>query len=138
MLAGCAGTTEYLDPAYESDTSNYPDQLNPRNKVPLLTLENILKENNVHTGAILKMDCEGYEYDIIMQAPCDTLRYFTHIQLEYHSGYKNLKQKLEKCNFNVSVTRPTAFFLFHGHKTMVTKYVKENWQYLGYIYAKRN
>jgi FkbM family methyltransferase len=139
LLAGCAGNTEYIDPAYESDISRYSDQFNP-GKVPLLTLENILKDNKImhNTGAILKMDCEGYEYDIILPAPCKILRHFTHIQIEYHSGYKNLKQKLEECNFNVSVTRPTAFFLFHGHKTMVTKYIKEKWQYLGYIYAKRN
>jgi FkbM family methyltransferase len=138
LLAGCSAHTDYLVLPNESDISAYPYQFSPENRVPLVTLENILKENNVPNGAILKMDCEGYEYDIILQAPSDTLRRFSYIQIEYHSGYKNLKRKLEECNFSVSLSRPRAWFPFSYQETMVTKYPKQKWQYLGYIYAKRN
>jgi FkbM family methyltransferase len=138
LLAGCSANTDCLVLPNESDISSYPYQFSTGNRVPLVTLENILKENNVPTGAILKMDCEGYEYDIILRAPCDTLRRFSYIQIEYHSGYKNLKQKLEECNFSVSVTKPRAWFPFTHQDTMITKYPKQKWQYLGYIYAKRN
>jgi hypothetical protein len=83
------------------------------------------------------MDCEGYEYDIILSATVDILRQFSYIQIEYHYGYKNLKEKLEKCGFNVSFSRPHAFYI-QTQRNMVTKYAKRNWVYLDYIYAKRN
>jgi hypothetical protein len=49
------------------------------------------------------MDCEGGENDSIPSASEDTLRNFSHIMVEYHYWYKNLKRKLEKRK--VSVTR---------------------------------
>jgi hypothetical protein len=52
------------------------------------------------------MDCEGCEYDVIFSSSKETLKRFSHIQIEYHYGYKNLKEKLEKCGFSVKVTRP--------------------------------
>ena len=42
------------------------------------------------------MDCEGCEYDdIILHAPSEVLNRLNHIQIEYHYGYRNLKDKLE-------------------------------------------
>jgi len=88
-------------------------------KVPLLTSANVLDENNIRSAeAILKMDCEGCEYDII-SASDDVLRRFSHIYLEYHYGYENLKERLEKCGFNVSVTRrPMLHFNPENNKKM--------------------
>ena len=37
------------------------------------------------------------------------LKKFSHIIIEYHFGYKNLKEKLEKNGFKVSVTRPRIY-----------------------------
>ena len=94
--------------------SEYGYNINPMDKpeqgakLPRMTLENILDKNNVlHIEkAILKMDCEGCEYDVIFSSSQETLKRFSHIQIEYHYGYKNLKEKLEKCGFSVKVTRP--------------------------------
>jgi Methyltransferase FkbM domain len=57
---------------------------------------------------ILKMDCEGSEYEVILSAEAheQTLQKFDLVIIEYHYGYKNLKQKLERSGFKVSVTRP--------------------------------
>lgn len=52
------------------------------------------------------MDCEGCECDAILSIADDILRRFSYIQIEYHYGYKNLKEKLEKSGFTVSITRP--------------------------------
>ena len=76
-------------------------------KVQLLTLEDILNENKIPSGeAVLKLDCEGCEYDIILFTDESTLQKFSYVLIEYHYGYKNLKEKLENCGFTVSVTRP--------------------------------
>jgi FkbM family methyltransferase len=110
LLAGCSscnGSIVVNQSEYGHDR-NLTDKSGHGVKLPLMTLENILDKNNVlrTDKAILKMDCEGCEYDIIFSSSRDTLRRFSHIQIEYHYGYKNLKEKLEKYGFSVSVTRP--------------------------------
>lgn len=128
LLAGCAANPGYttLNPNYKSDVSSrlsgVMDDAKDNITVPLLTLEDILKDNNIPPGSVvLKMDCEGCENESIISASNETLQMFSHIQIEYHHGYKNLKEKLEKSNFKVSVTRP----------------IKSNKLYIGYIFAKK-
>jgi hypothetical protein len=77
-----------------------------------MNLEGILNENNLisDSSMILKMDCEGCEYEPILSTNESTLRKFSHIMIEYHFGYKNLEEKLEKCGFEVSVTRPQIYW----------------------------
>jgi FkbM family methyltransferase len=98
-------------------------------KVPTLTLEDILKQNNLQNGElnILKMDCEGCEYDSILSASRDVLRSFSHIQIEYHYGYKDLKQKLEENGFIVSVSKPTL---------VAPEIERSGRKYFGDIYAR--
>lgn len=74
-------------------------------QVSLVTLGDIILEYDVR-GDVMKMDCEGCEYDIILPAPEELLRMFVYIHIEYHKGYKNLKKKLEGSGFSVSVGRP--------------------------------
>jgi hypothetical protein len=89
-----------------------------------LTLEDIIKKYFLSTSDIvLKMDCEGCEYDSISTASNEVLRRFEYIQIEYHKGYKSLREKLERCGFEVSVERPLA----RGDAKL----------YLGFVYAKR-
>ena len=74
------------------------------------------------------MDCEECEYDVILSAPTTVLRRFSHIQTEYHKGYRNLGSKLEKSGYSVKTTRPTAYPA--GHQL-------NQWHYVGHIYAER-
>ncbi len=90
-------------------------------EIPLITLDHILNINDVNS-AILKMDCENCEYPSILNSSKDTLRKFTHIQIEYHNGYKNLKDKLESCGFKTS---------------LISAFSKSDGKYLGYLYAVR-
>jgi hypothetical protein len=39
------------------------------------------------------MDCEGCEYDTILPSTADTLKFFSHIQVEYHQGLPESKRK---------------------------------------------
>ena len=108
LLAGCAGisTNITVDANSQSSPTNQLTEVKHGIKVPLMTLEEIMNEYDVSEKAILKMDCEGYEYDIILSASKETLQRFQQIQIEYHYGYKNLKKKLDECGFEVEVTRP--------------------------------
>jgi FkbM family methyltransferase len=141
LLAACGSSSDYItvDPDLQGKAES-ATAFKQGVKVPLLTLENILNENNISssdTTLVLKMDCEGCEYDAILSSSASTLRRFSYIQIEYHFGYKNLKEKLEKCGFSVSVTRPTYMPI---NRNAFIKQKNDNMeaQYIGYINAKRN
>lgn len=84
--------------------------------IPTISLDDITKKF-VSDKAILKVDCEGCEYDVLNNAPNSVLKCFSHIQIEYHHGYKDLQDKLEEAGFVVHVSRPIRFnkHMFVGH-----------------------
>jgi hypothetical protein len=75
------------------------------NDPPLLSLETLMGKFEI-TPDILKIDCEGCEYDVILNSTDDLIGSFKYILIEYHHGYKNLKRKLERCGFSVTVSMP--------------------------------
>jgi FkbM family methyltransferase len=102
VLGGCGNsTTIIINPSYQSSMRSVLHKSTTGIPVPIYTLEKILNEFNIN-DAILKMDCEGCEYETILNASKETLQRLSHIQIEYHNGYKNLKKKLEDCGFKVS------------------------------------
>jgi FkbM family methyltransferase len=115
VLGGCSDKVSEItiDPAYRSggDSILTHIQFETGIKIPLLTLEDILNKYGLqfNSSTVLKMDCEGCEYESVLSTSEEVLRKFSDIMIEYHFGYKNLKQKLEQCNFLVSVTRPTMY-----------------------------
>ncbi len=72
------------------------------------TLANLVKKYSIKDG-ILKMDCEGCEYGIIIGASDDVLRKFSQMMLEYHHGYIDLRKRLENAGFCVTNTVPLGF-----------------------------
>lgn len=101
-LAGCSSKSSQItiDPDYNSSMRSHLQEFEMGVDVPLITLSDILKTEKISNG-ILKLDCEGCEYDAIMNSPNELLKKFSHIQIEYHDGYNNLKKKLEECGFFV-------------------------------------
>jgi FkbM family methyltransferase len=90
-------------------------------RINMISLENIARNYHIINGA-LKIDCEGCEYDIILNSSNDVLRKFSNIIIEYHKGYVNLKRKIENAGFKTYISRPK---LSNGNFM------------IGLIYAKR-
>lgn len=130
LLAGCAANQGFvtINPFDKGSVLSSVKNSSQGFKVPLLTLGDILKQNNLQNGElnILKMDCEGCEYESLLSANRDVIRSFNYIQIEYHYGYKDLKYKLEENGFIVSISKPK---LIHPIGT-------SNRMYVGEIYAK--
>jgi FkbM family methyltransferase len=86
------------------------------------TLRELIDKYNIDSPAVLKLDCEGCEYDIILSNGKTVLDKFSHIQVEYHYGFGDLKKHLVDANFSVSHTDP--------------KY--DNGMEIGWIYATKS
>jgi len=74
-------------------------------KIRIESLDEIVKRFNLKHAA-LKVDCEGCEYDLILNASDKALKAFDQIIIEYHYGYKNLQKQLKICRFKVKNTHP--------------------------------
>jgi FkbM family methyltransferase len=92
-----------IDPDVESNSGSAVRNHARGEEVPLLSLEKVVEKYGVSDG-VLKMDCEGCEYDILLSAKNEKLACFSEIILEYHYGYLDLKKKLESAGFSVSLT----------------------------------
>jgi FkbM family methyltransferase len=68
-------------------------------RIRIYSLETLLKEIGVSDGAVLKMDCEGCEYQVLGSASRDVLRSFDQMLIEYHKGYRPIANILEKAGF---------------------------------------
>jgi len=96
-------------------------------EMTFVTLKALVKQFELN-DAVMKMDCEGAEYDAILSAERVVLRKFKAMFIEYHYGYVNLKKKLESCGFTVSVKRPRHAMSPQSANPDL---------YMGHIFAKR-
>ena len=114
------------------------DKIVSGNELQFLTLKTLIKKYCSYPK-ILKVDCEGCEYDLILNASIDDLNKFSHIQIEYHFGYQNLKTKLEQCGFEVTCTRPSFFIPMNKNRmTMLVtdgNLSQTNTMFIGWLYA---
>ncbi len=92
-------------------------------KIPMYSLNTIVSKFNVEKGSVLKVDCEGCEYDLFRNASREALDRFDQIEMEYHYGYKELVNILKKNGFKTKNTIPI--------------YLPRAQMILGYIYAWR-
>ena len=77
--------------------------------IQAITLKIILEENKLDRLDLLKLDCEGAEYSILMQSPAEVLARVERIIMEFHDGFEGhvhgeLEAFLEKQGFEVRVT----------------------------------
>jgi FkbM family methyltransferase len=92
-VAGQAGEISLSFDSSDSFTTSatifkQADQQTTLIKVPCLTLGQIMDENSIKKCDLLKMDCEGAEYDILYNCLPDHLQRIDQIAMEVHNGEK--------------------------------------------------
>lgn len=73
-------------------------------EVQFITLKQLVDQYNVENG-ILKLDCEDCEYDVILLSDIKTLHKFNDIIIEFHHGFRLLKERLEKNGYTVKIAK---------------------------------
>lgn len=85
------------------DVSEHKDVI----AVQARSLASIMKEHNFEKVDLVKLDCEGAEYEILLQTPALVLAKIDRIIMEYHDlgsnfNHHTLISFLKKAGFNVS------------------------------------
>lgn len=101
-----------------------------KEKIQIVVLQDIVKEFKI-SNSILKIDCEGCEYEIILNTPDEVLKRFDCILMEYHYGFEDLKAKLEGADFRVKYTNPISALRSEREKN------RQNMR-VGYLAAYKN
>jgi FkbM family methyltransferase len=57
--------------------------------VSTVSLQGIIETHRIERLDVLKLDCEGAEYDILFSTPPDVLKIVRSIRMEYHRGVTN-------------------------------------------------
>jgi len=116
-----------IDPNFHNTAGSTLNKFKKGKSIAIITLEDIV--NNYLTfrdSAILKVDCEGCEYGVILSTPDNTLKKFNQIMIEYHHGYKNLEAKLRSAGFAVIHTEPILFNDYDGKRIIGMIYARIN------------
>jgi FkbM family methyltransferase len=106
LNAGCIGTSKTM--MLNADGLGVYEQGTQKSNGTQVIFYSLAELLNTYESdnLVLKLDCEGCEDDTISTAEYQTLQRFSKIQIEYHHGYEQLKQKLETCGFSVKTTKP--------------------------------
>ena len=93
-------------------------------KTNLFTLKDILNMNDlvIEGELLLKMDCEGCEYNLLNEE-VNTLKKFKKIIIEYHYGYEKLVSKLKECNFDIKYTEPHEWYHKETGRNLISGYI---------------
>jgi len=68
-----------------------------------IKLEDLIDMFNEREVGLLKMDCEGCEYNILNAIPKEYFSRIGGILIEYHNGIQNLRELLEANGFDVDI-----------------------------------
>ena len=100
-------------------------------EIPVFTITTLLNRYKLYgENLVLKMDCEGCEFDSLINENSNTINMFSEIFMEYHNKPYPLISKLSNLKFRVYVNN----FEITDLKKISNKILNSR---LGYIYAVR-
>jgi FkbM family methyltransferase len=94
-----------------------------------ITLDQIIRQHDLGVIDLLKLDCEGCEFDILDDHNADALAHVRKIVMEYHGNHRDICRFLEKMGFSTEAQETLSPFTRVGTKVVRTA--------VGRIYAER-
>ncbi len=92
-VAGRSGLREINLSASSTDNtffSQINSELTGKTTIKCTSLKNIINENRIQNVDLLKLDCEGAEFEILMKSGSSTLKNIKEIRMEYHNIDKKM------------------------------------------------
>jgi FkbM family methyltransferase len=74
-------------------------------RVKLMGIPSLIKTFRLEQGSVLKIDCEGCEYEALASVDESALSLFSQILIEYHYGIRELQSRLRSAGFEVTTSR---------------------------------
>ncbi len=100
-----AGERDFWGQTMVYEASLHPETKQYTNETPIkvrtTTLEDIFKVHDLNHCDFLKMDCEGSEFEILLNAPPAILQKIKHMVIEYHFEPQAIIQLLTTLGFKV-------------------------------------
>jgi len=87
-----------------------------RVRVRTMSLGTLMRELGLDNASLLKMDCEGCEYEVLRSASSDLLARFRGIVLEYHDGPQDLPGILKSAGFSVSCSKESGLGILRAER----------------------
>lgn len=138
IQAGCSSKSGFIKIDSERfDTISTTEENDGGKKIPLITLNQIIEEKKIVKNSILKIDCEGCEYEIIGSMSKETFENFNEIFIEYHNGYKQLSEALQKNGFLVNIQKPMATNVLNFIISLFRKQENDQIGFVGFIHATK-
>jgi len=105
ILGGCSSEdSEILIDPNLSGLGYQMEKMNNGKKIQQISLKKLVNEFDIHKG-VIKMNCEGCEYDTIINTPNNILEKFSHIIIQYHDGSNSLIEKLSNIGFETRIEK---------------------------------
>lgn len=99
------------------------------------TLEDVFKSNNIKYCNFLKMNCEGAEFDILLNTPKELFEKIGYIAMEYHwignktkADYNDIVKILKDNNFKIEqeFTKEEGGYIFAKHEKLRERHIQTN------------
>ena len=102
--AGLSNISGHFKINYENSDKTFEFQEDDVNgvEIPKITLEEIISKLS-DSNLVLKLDCEGCEYDVLLGSSDNVIKKFDYILLEFHNGFQNISDRLKNLGFKVTI-----------------------------------
>lgn len=87
--------------------------------VDSISLKDIISQHNLSKIDLLKMDCEGCEYEVLQSLDEKTISLIDNIVLEFHDGVKFLADLLERQGYKVKYDQPTGLGILRASRNTI-------------------
>ena len=104
LNAGYGSGSVLIDPQFENKVGTPILKFDNGTHINLYSLSDIIEQFSLQEF-ILKVDCEGCEYNIEKEKG-EVFKHILRVQMEYHYGLKNLVDMLSRFDYKVNFTKP--------------------------------